>query len=91
MFTMCICIQMPKLLQDGITTRIVTVACIHIKSMYHGVQKVQKSKIDCQSFDHKNILLFTGVQSVLLNNVKLLQKLIILAWLQMIVQSLVSQ
>ena len=88
MFTMCICIQMPKLLQDGIITRIVTVACIHIKSMYHGVQK---SKIDCQSFDHKNILLFTGVQSVLPNNVKLLQKLVILAWLQMIVQSLVSQ
>ena len=57
---------MPKLLQNGIITRIVTVVCIRIK--------VQKSKMVCQSFGHKNILLLRVYRAFLLNDVKQLQK-----------------
>ena len=51
----------------------------------------KKSKIVCQSFGHKNILRFCRYMAFWLNSIKQLQKLVILAWLQMIVQSLVSQ
>ena len=71
MSTMCICIPMPKLLQNGIITRIVTVVCIRIKSMYGGVQKVKNS---LSKFWSQKYFAFTGVWNVLLNDVKQLQK-----------------
>ena len=71
MSTMCICILMPKLLQNGIITRIVTVVCIRIKSMYGGVQKVKNG---LSKFWSQKYFAFTGVWSVLFNVIPQLQK-----------------
>ena len=72
MSTMCICIPMPKLLQNGIITRIVTVVCIRIKSMYSGVQKVKNSL--SKFWSQKYFALLQVYGTFWLNDVKQLQK-----------------
>ena len=71
MSTMCICIPMPKLLQNGIITRIVTVVCICIRKYVQWGPKIKNS---LSKFWSQKYFAFTGVWNVLLNDVKQLQK-----------------